>query len=290
MCYIDQITVFLLRVFYFKVVKKLAGHSAHTASWATNIGNEYGQVLISVLTSSEGYGLRPMAAGIVRRYQLAGVPPPDIMYADRDCCGETKVKAMFAAWPDLIIRLDTWHFMRRLAVGCTTDSHPLYAKFMGQLSQCIFEWSEEDLANLKKAKRAELLALHIPNPSDADIVRHITKRELALHCRRKTHGVELPVALITQLLQTFSGDQGLDTLGVPLLDWERTRNILDSQKRHVNCIQDPEGVRLYMRTGTLVKGGVHLPVLRCARWSTSLESFHLHLNRFIPGKWIEGEG
>ncbi len=36
-------------------------------------------------------------------------------------------------------------------------------------------------------------------------------------------------------------------------------------------------------TGHLTKGGVLLPIVRCARGSTSLESFHLHLARFIPG-------
>ncbi len=36
-------------------------------------------------------------------------------------------------------------------------------------------------------------------------------------------------------------------------------------------------------TGHLTKGGVTLPTVRCARGSTSLESFHLHMARFIPG-------
>ena len=36
--------------------------------------------------------------------------------------------------------------------------------------------------------------------------------------------------------------------------------------------------------GSLLKGSIRLPTYRCARGSTSLESFHLHLNRFIPGK------
>ena len=35
--------------------------------------------------------------------------------------------------------------------------------------------------------------------------------------------------------------------------------------------------------GHIRKGQVLLQVLRCARGSTSLESFHLHLARFIPG-------
>ncbi|ELT88144.1 hypothetical protein CAPTEDRAFT_211989 [Capitella teleta] len=48
-------------------------------------------------------------------------------------------------------------------------------------------------------------------------------------------------------------------------------------------IQNPPGMQLYTQTSTLKKGGVELKVYRCARGSTSLESFHLHLNRFIPG-------
>ncbi|CAH3183649.1 unnamed protein product, partial [Porites evermanni] len=66
-----------------KVTKKLAGAAAGTAAWVTNIGNEFGQVLNSVLTASEGSGLRPMATGIIRRYEVAGVPPPVLLYTDR---------------------------------------------------------------------------------------------------------------------------------------------------------------------------------------------------------------
>ena len=72
---------------------------------------------------------------------------------------------------------------------------------------------------------------------------------------------------------------------MPLLDPDRIWDIWDSQKKHIKCIQDPEGIQLYVKTGSIKKGGVELPVYRCARGSTSLESFHLHLNRFIPGKF-----
>ena len=41
------------------------------------------------------------------------------------------------------------------------------------------------------------------------------------------------------------------------------------------------GVSLYTNTGSITKGGVVLPVLQCARGTTSLESFHLHLARFV---------
>ncbi|GFS23951.1 hypothetical protein ElyMa_001652400, partial [Elysia marginata] len=36
-----------------RVVKKLVGEAAGTAAWSINVGNEHGQVLMSVLTASE---------------------------------------------------------------------------------------------------------------------------------------------------------------------------------------------------------------------------------------------
>lgn len=95
--------------------------------------------------------------------------------------------------------------------------------------------------------------------------------------------VNFAFSISGDLIETFMGVQGLDTLGVPLFDNEKMANIWESQKRHVKCIQDPVHVSLYTCTGTLKKGTVQLPTYRCARGSTSLESFHNHLAKFIPG-------
>ena len=78
--------------------------------------------------------------------------------------------------------------------------------------------------------------------------------------------------------------QQLDTLGVPLLKTE-VKDIWEEHptQKHIQCIQDVPTVQLYTITGHLQKGGVTLPVWRCACGSTSLESFHLHLARFVPG-------
>ena len=52
-----------------KVSKKLQGTTAGSASWCTNISNERGEVLVSVLTESEGLeGLRHMATAIIQRF------------------------------------------------------------------------------------------------------------------------------------------------------------------------------------------------------------------------------
>ncbi|XP_077101858.1 uncharacterized protein LOC143753439 isoform X1 [Siphateles boraxobius] len=268
-----------------KVAKKLAGAAAGTAAWVTNVGNEHGQVLMSVLTSHEGQGLLPMTTGLVKRYEAAGVAPPTLLYVDRDCCssvGTSRAGAMFSGWSDVVVRLDVWHFMRRFAAGLHTDSHPLYGLFMAKLSACIFVWDEGDVALLREAKMRELEQQHgIRGLTDDQLTSRLTSRQLALHCRRCTRGVEETEQLICTLLEAFKDAR--ETMGIPLVDQERMDVIWDTQRRHLPCIQDPPGVQLYTQTGSMTRGGLTLPVYRCARGFTSLESFHNHLNRFIPG-------
>lgn len=169
-------------IFVLQITKKLAGAAAGTAAWVTNVGNEYGQVLMSVLTDSEGQGLVPMAAGLMRRYREAGKAPSSVLYVDRDCCstvGVCKVATLFHEWGELVVRLDVWHLMRRFARGVTTDSHELYGLFMARLSYAIFEWDSGDIARLEEAKQSE---------EGRDAYVKLTARELARHCRRRTRG------------------------------------------------------------------------------------------------------
>lgn len=272
--------------FFFQITKKLAGNAKGTASWMTNVGNEYGQVLVSVLTVTEGEGLKPLVDGLIERYVRGNVNPPILMYVDRDCCGD-KFRKMFQLWPDMTIRLDIWHLMRRFADGCSSNSHPLYGTFMAHLSGCLFEWDREDVDRLREAKRSELLAEGIANLSAGALDKRISKKELALHCRRTTRGVEVTTRSLEELITTMSGPAGLSEMGVPLFNQSRMEVIWRLQKRHILCIQDPPGVQLYTKVRELKKGGVVLPVYRCARGSTSLESFHLHVARFVPGISIE---
>lgn len=81
-----------------------SGHGRKTAMWATNVGNEYGQILMSILTEGEGASLRPMIEGIMSRYEKAAVDPPQVLYVDRDCCGPATVHKYFENWPNIRIR------------------------------------------------------------------------------------------------------------------------------------------------------------------------------------------
>ena len=52
--------------------------------------------------------------------------------------------------------------------------------------------------------------------------------------------------------------------------------IWEEEKKHVKCIQSPDGIMLFTNTGHITKGGVELPVFWYACGTTSLDSVHLH--------------
>ena len=131
-----------------------------------------------------------------------------------------------------------------------------------------------------EAKQGEMRSAGLSHPSDTAVRKAISRDELLRHCRRRTRGVQQTTSAVEALLLSFSC--ATDTLGVPLLKKEM-RVIWQEQKQHVACLQDPHGLELYTMVGHIEKGGIRLPVFRCARGTTSLESFHLHLARFIPG-------
>lgn len=254
-----------------------------SGTWATSVANEQGQVIMSVIMENKDSGLEAMISGVINRYKEAAVAPPEVLYVNRDCCGSNFLRTMFKEWKNTEVRLDISEFMKRIAVGCTSESHQRYATFMGRLSHCIFEWDEEELKQLKEAKRTELKC-EIMQPSDDELMHHLSRSELALHCRHTTRNAMDIEELITKLIQLYDGEAGWDSSGVPLFSSNRMAEIRDLEKKHVACIVNPIGVQLYEQTGTLVKGDDLLPTYKCVRGSNSVESFHQHLNQLIPGK------
>lgn len=186
-----------------------------------------------------------MVADLVRKYSSAGVSPPQLLYVDTDCCkdrgGETKLKQRFGGWLGLVVGLDIYHFMRRLASGCTNDAHPLYPTFMAKLSCCIFEWDSSDVALLQRVKREKLRREGVPGITDKLVDQQITKKDVALYCRRRTREEVQTVLMIEQLLNELMEVKGRDLLGVSLFDQERMQHIWRVQKRHVKCIQNQPG-------------------------------------------------
>ncbi|XP_027132529.1 uncharacterized protein LOC113745221 [Larimichthys crocea] len=267
-----------------KITKKLAGMIGESAAWMTNIGNEFGQVLNSVLTTGEGAGLEELCQGIVTRYRNAGQPEPEVIYVDRDCCSQSGVSSvvkLFHPWRSAV-RLDSFHFMRRFNCGLTTEHHPLYGIFCAKLSSCVFEWDQGDVQRLKEAKRVEWKISHSGQaPTEEQLMAAISPGELKRHCRRRTREVEEMRSMISGQLESVW--ELTDTTGLRLVNHNSMRHIWEVQQKHLECLQDPPGVARYTKVGTLQKGGKELDILRCGRGSSSLESFHRHQCAFVPG-------
>ena len=75
--------------------------------------------------------------------------------------------------------------------------------------------------------------------TDAEVIQRISKEEWRLHCRRRTHETEESTPLMQDLLDTFSGPAGHNSLGILLLDDHRIPDIWSTQRCHLSCIQDP---------------------------------------------------
>ena len=167
---------------------------------------------------------------------------PAVLYTDRDCCrvggGRSKIGVLFSGWPELVVRLDAWHFIRRFALGVTSTSHPLYGVLMARLSAAIFEWDAKDVAQLERAKPTQLQAEGVVEPTAIAVRLAVTRQELARHCRRRTAPVQTMVDRIQQLLLELA--DATDVLGTPLLKTGEMQDIWEEQRRHVLCLQDPD--------------------------------------------------
>ena len=209
--------------------------------------------------------------------------PPEVLYTDRDCFSSngssSKYHHLFEEWGEgLYVRLDIWHFMRRLAGGVTSESHPLYGTFMSQLSTAIFEWDMGDITHLTEAKKGELVSLGVSRPTNAAARKATTKEELLKHCRRRTRGVGgnhhcyRTTSALTLICYRYPGGASSEAGAHYHL------------KKHIPCIQDLPGITLYTVVGHLVKGGVRLQVLRCARGSTGTSTWHRQCSQ-VPPRW-----
>ncbi|XP_033948249.1 uncharacterized protein [Pseudochaenichthys georgianus] len=238
----------------FQVVKKLFGQGRGSAEWFTSIGNEYSQIVSSVLTCEESaQKLLPMCRGVKDRFRLANQPVPKILYIDRGCChakGPTAVETMFQERFDggMVVRLDIFHWIHRFDAAIRTDAHSKYAVFKSALAGAVLAYNRTDLELLIEAVRAK----------DQD-VGHLAIEELKGPAGQDQSGVTL-----------FKTPAAIDEMWV-------------GQQRRLECIQDPPGMIMYRVARTTTINGVDLPYYKSLRGSNSLEGFHKSLPHMIPG-------
>ncbi|KAL0188362.1 hypothetical protein M9458_015461, partial [Cirrhinus mrigala] len=240
------------------ICKKLSGDGKGTAEWCTNVANELGQILVSVLTCEESLNkMRPMAEGLMERYRRAGEAPPELMYVDRGCCrvhGVSSVEQLFSEWTDrgMLVRLDIFHWIHRFDAALRTNHHPKYALFKSALSAAVFAYNKDDVALLAQAMRAGHPTGYA-SLTDSQII--------------EQHGA---AGMDENQVHLFKDDASIDHV------WE-------NQQKHLECIQDPPGRNMYTITKYVTRNGVRLPRYSTVRGSNSLEGFHSFLPNMIPG-------
>ncbi|CAM4515131.1 unnamed protein product [Leuciscus chuanchicus] len=256
----------------------------------TNVANELGQILISVLTCEESLAkLRPMAEGLTERYRRAGEAPPEVMYVDRGCCrvhGVSSVEQLFGEWTDgdMLVRLDIFHGIHRFDAAVRTHRHPKYALFKSALSALVFAYNKDDIALLVQAIRAGH-PTNYASLTDSQIIElHVSKSDLSHYVRRITVGAQETCVRVQSALEILNGAAGMDENQLHLFkDAAAIHHVWENQQKNLECIQDPSGRNMYTITKYVTRNGVRLARYSTVRGSNSLEGFHSFLPNMIPG-------
>ncbi|KAL5016473.1 hypothetical protein ScPMuIL_006062 [Solemya velum] len=223
------------------------------------------------MTSKPSSQLKPVKYS----YESAKVNQPEVIYVDRDCCGGNYVGKKFPEWSELHVRLDIWHYMRRISSACTTESHILYPMFMRRLSGCIFQWSADDLEALKSAKTSQVQQQKGVLIEQRDLSDWISKKELALHYQRTTRTAEEIWSLASQLICTFSGDQGREAVSL-----KAKRRIAKANKTKVSPKKEA------MATGGICWSTDDLKALKSAKTSQVQQQKGVLIEQRDLSDWI----
>ncbi|XP_028295554.1 uncharacterized protein LOC114457750 [Gouania willdenowi] len=299
-----------------KVARKVTLSSGTMSSYA--VMNESWMIASWVMVQSETEkSLEPMYQGLSKRYSDAGVEKANYHWVDRDCCAPFKIPDLhhgehlkWDAWrttqsviteatagtlvntcasrtqynPDIVVKLDLFHCMRRFTRECTSEHHPLYSTFCQLLSTAFSVVDLDDLQRLKDAY--QFCGIQPPNP---------TKQHTRDHCRTK---IPQPIELVDRVEKVlYHFHLTTDPNNMPLFkpSMLKTWRI---QRVHIlrGCLSDPEvtGAILYRYGGTLqlnhVPGeGAKVPIWIPVRGTSQQEGYHFHQSQWITGTHVSCE-
>jgi hypothetical protein len=131
----------------------------------------------------------------------------------------------------------------------------------------------------KKAKVSELQMPKMKNPSIETAMKAISKQELAGHCRQKTRSVTNTTSMLENFFPFYW------TPPTPWLSrfWRRMPWLFWTQNQDTSVPTRLNRSSASHEGWHNRKGNISLPVYRCGRRTTSLESFYSHIKNFIPG-------
>ncbi|XP_013407000.1 uncharacterized protein LOC106171268 [Lingula anatina] len=273
-----------------QILKKVYGDGRGSLQYVTSILNEWGQFLTTVVVASESEECyRRMARGLIERFKRADAPAPRVLYTDNNCCrdgGESFYETLFSDWVEegMVVRLDIRHWLHRWDSVVIKQSHAKYGVFMSALAGAVLAFNKADLLHLVKAVRAGNEQMY-SKYSDTEMIAFVKPHQFKSYVRRVTRGVEATVCAVEAIIDEFKGPAGLDVDGIPLFKSHEAVDIHWARSsQHINCLQDPPGIPLYVTTKTVSINGVDVQKYRCRRGSNALEGLHSHLVNAIPSK------
>ena len=228
-----------------------------------NIMDGAGNILLTKLThSAEPFSAKYYIHDLLQR----GVEPK-LAYVDKDCCGAW-ASVLKTAWPNIHIRLDSMHAIKRLTQTTTSTQHPLHGSFCAELSKSIFSADATILQRLRKAwSQQHGVKKKLPKS---------VERKIVPRCVRESAAI---VASVEQVLSTFA--QLPNTAGGLLT--EATKEAWQNLKTHVlnGCLQDPPAMNMYVRDHEITIGGEKFHALRSLRGTSHVEGLHAHQKQWL---------
>ncbi|XP_016340714.1 uncharacterized protein LOC107687771 [Sinocyclocheilus anshuiensis] len=243
-----------------KVARKVTLSSGTMSSYA--VMNENWMIVSWVMVQYEREkSLEPLYQGLAKRYNDAGVEKANYHWVDRDYCAPFRIPELhhgehleWDAWsttqsiiaeatagplentcasrtqynPNIVVKLDLFHCMRRFTRKCTSEHHPLYSTFCQLLSTAFSVVDQEDLQKLKDAY--QFCGIQPPNP---------TKQHIREHCRTKIPQPTELVDRVEKVLRHFHLTTDQNNLPLFKPSMLKTWRI---QRVHIlrGCLSDPE--------------------------------------------------
>ncbi|XP_030613308.1 uncharacterized protein LOC115800199 [Archocentrus centrarchus] len=186
--------------------------------------------------------------------------------------------------PNIVVKLDLFHCLRRFSRECTSEHHPLFSTFCQLLSAAFSVVDQEDLKRLQDAY--EFCGINPANP---------TKQHIREHCRIK---IPQPTELLNRVEKVLKHfHQTTDPNNIPLFKPSMLK-VWRVQRVHIlrGCLSDPElseGV-MFRYGGTLqlnhVPGeGAKVPIWIPVRGTSQQEGYHFHQAQWITGTHVSTE-
>ena len=221
------------------------------------------RILLSSLTKSASPSeTKPLIAQLARR----GVYPK-LVYVDDECCGEWP-SILKTFWPNVMIRLDGMHAIRRLTKTVTCTQHPYHMRFCSALAEAVYTQDEATLARLSSARLREGYGKNVPANIRNKYVPRVIKDAPRI------------AASIESTIEVFERDRH-EEAGHLLT--AATRRAWTNLKKHVcaGCLCDPYGVSMNVFGASVAIGGDKFRIVQTIRGASALEGFHTHQKNWL---------